>query len=53
MHIIKNKNATPSGKIRLNNIRILKYDFVTVELSKYDLSKGRIVHIHKTTKSGN
>lgn len=44
-------DATPSGKIRLNHIRILKGDFVTVELSTYDLTKGRIVFRHKANKS--
>lgn len=33
-----------SGKIRKNRIRILLGDSVTVELSPYDLSKGRIVY---------
>ena len=32
-----------SGKLRMNYIRILPGDKVTVELSPYDLSKGRIV----------
>ena len=31
-----------SGKLRTNNIKILPGDKVTVELSPYDLSKGRI-----------
>ena len=31
-----------SGKLRMNFIRILPGDKVTVELSPYDLSKGRI-----------
>lgn len=31
-----------SGKLRMNYIRILQGDKVTVELSPYDLSKGRI-----------
>ncbi len=31
-----------SGKLRMNFIRILEGDRVTVELSPYDLSKGRI-----------
>jgi translation initiation factor IF-1 len=31
-----------SGKMRLNFIRILAGDSVTLELSPYDLSKGRI-----------
>ena len=32
-----------SGKLRMNYIRILPGDRVTVELSPYDLSRGRIV----------
>jgi len=32
-----------SGKIRMNYIRILPGDQVTVELSPYDLTRGRIV----------
>jgi len=32
-----------SGKMRMNWIRILPGDKVTVEMSPYDLSKGRIV----------
>ena len=32
-----------SGKLRMNFIRILPGDKVTIELSPYDLSKGRIV----------
>ena len=31
-----------SGKLRMNYIRILEGDRVTVELSPYDLTKGRI-----------
>ncbi len=31
-----------SGKLRMNNIRILPGDKVTVEMSPYDLTKGRI-----------
>ena len=31
-----------SGKLRMNNIRILPGDKVTMEMSPYDLSKGRI-----------
>lgn len=34
--------ATLSGKMRLNRIRILPGDKVTVEVSPYDLSRGRI-----------
>ena len=32
-----------SGKLRMNFIRIIPGDKVTIELSPYDLSKGRIV----------
>ena len=31
-----------SGKLRMNSIRILEGDKVTVQLSPYDLSQGRI-----------
>ena len=34
--------ATISGKIRKNFVRILVGDSVTVELSPYDLTRGRI-----------
>lgn len=34
--------ATISGKIRKNYIKVLVGDRVTVEISPYDLSKGRI-----------
>ena len=36
--------AHVSGKIRMNNIRILPGDKVTVELSPYDLTRGRITY---------
>ena len=32
-----------SGKMRKNYIKIYKGDTVTVELTKYDLTKGRII----------
>ena len=32
-----------SGKLRMNSIKILPGDKVTLEMSPYDLSKGRIV----------
>ena len=35
-------NARISGKLRMNYIRILPGDKVTVELSPYDLNNGRI-----------
>ena len=36
-----------SGKLRMNYIRILPGDRVTVELSPYDLNKGRITWRNK------
>jgi translation initiation factor IF-1 len=36
-----------SGKMRVHFIRILPGDRVTVELSPYDLSRGRITYRHK------
>jgi translation initiation factor IF-1 len=36
-----------SGKMRQNNIRVLMGDRVDVELSTYDMSKGRIAYRHK------
>jgi translation initiation factor IF-1 len=38
--------AYGSGKIRQNRIRIILGDTVTVEVSPYDLSKGRIIYRH-------
>lgn len=39
--------AHVSGKMRMHYIRILPGDKVTVELSPYDLSRGRIVYRYK------
>ena len=39
--------ATISGKMRMNYIRILPGDRVTVEVSPYDPSRGRITYRHK------
>ena len=39
--------AHASGKMRLRRIRILAGDRVTVEMSPYDLTKGRINFRHK------
>jgi translation initiation factor IF-1 len=39
--------AVTSGKMRKNRIRILVGDVVTVEMTPYDLSKGRIKFRHK------
>ncbi len=38
--------AHVSGKMRMNFIRILPGDLVTVEMSPYDLNRGRIVLRH-------
>lgn len=40
--------ATISGKIRKHNINILRHDIVEVELSTYDLTKGRITFRYKS-----
>ncbi|HAA37938.1 MAG TPA: translation initiation factor IF-1 [Firmicutes bacterium] len=39
--------AHVSGKIRMNFIRILPGDRVLVELSPYDLTRGRITYRYK------
>ncbi|APT18187.1 hypothetical protein FC62_GL000726 [Amylolactobacillus amylotrophicus DSM 20534] len=39
--------AHVSGKIRMHYIKILPGDRVTVELSPYDLTKGRITYRNK------
>jgi len=36
-----------SGKMRMNFIKILPGDKVTLELSPYDLNRGRITYRHK------
>lgn len=39
--------ATLSGKMRKNNIRVLLGDSVLLEVSPYDISKGRIIFRYK------
>jgi translation initiation factor IF-1 len=39
--------ATISGRLRQNNIRILLGDNVEVEMSPYDLTRGRVVYRNK------
>lgn len=39
--------AHVSGKMRMHFIRILPGDKVTLEMSPYDLNRGRIVWLHK------
>jgi len=36
--------AHVSGKMRMNYIKILPGDIVTIEMSQYDISKGRILY---------
>ena len=40
--------AHTSGRMRKNRIRILVGDYVTVEMTPYDLTKARIKVRHKT-----
>jgi translation initiation factor IF-1 len=44
--------AYTSGRMRKHHIRILAGDKVSLELSPYDLSKGRITFRHIETRSG-
>ncbi len=44
--------AHVSGKIRKNSIRILLGDRVAIELSPYDLTRGRIVYRLRQNPSG-
>ena len=39
--------AHTSGRMRKNRIRVLAGDKVTVEMTPYDLTKGRITYRHK------
>jgi translation initiation factor IF-1 len=39
--------ATISGKMRMHYIKILPGDKVAVEMSPYDLSRGRIIYRYK------
>ena len=49
-HIV---TARISGKLRMNYIWILPGDKVTVEVSVYDLTKGRITWRTKAERNGN
>lgn len=44
-----NLHARISGRMRMNNIKIILGDYVTVELNPYDLNRGRITFRHKKT----
>lgn len=39
--------ATMAGRLRRNRIKIMNGDRVTLELSPYDLTKGRITYRHR------
>ncbi len=39
--------AHPSGKMRKNNIRILPGDKILLEISPYDITRGRIIYRFK------
>lgn len=48
--LLENKHqiiATIGGKLRQHNIRILLGDVVDVEMSPYDLTRGRVVYRNK------
>ena len=45
--------AHVSGKMRMHYIRILPGDKITVEMSPYDLTKGRIVYRGERRRRGN
>ena len=49
-HII---TAHISGKMRMHYIRILPGDKVKLEMSPYDLTKGRIIYRYTPGKGGN
>jgi translation initiation factor IF-1 len=44
--------AYSSGRMKKNRIRILAGDRVTVEMTPYDLTKGRINFRHKDERAG-
>lgn len=43
--------AYASGKMRKHRIRILAGDRVTIEMSPYDLTKGRVTFRHKDARA--
>lgn len=40
--------CTLSGKVRMNSVKILLGDAVRVEVSPYEITKGRIIYRHKS-----
>ncbi len=54
VELIDNKQiiaAHVSGKMRVNKIMILPSDIVDIEMSPYDLTKGRITFRHNTSNN--
>jgi len=45
-------NAYTAGRMKKNRIKILAGDRVTVEVSTYDLEKGRVIFRHKDERAG-
>jgi translation initiation factor IF-1 len=43
----KTVRATLAGRLRRNRIKVMNGDRVSLELSPYDLTKGRITYRHK------
>lgn len=41
-------SSRPAGKLRLHNIKIVQGDSVKIEVSPYDITKGRITYRLKT-----
>ena len=44
--------AHTAGKMRKNRIRVLAGDKVLVEMTPYDLTKGRVIYRHKDERPG-
>jgi translation initiation factor IF-1 len=45
--------AYTAGKMKKNRIKTLAGDRVTIEMSPYDLEKGRLIFRHKDERPGN
>ena len=45
--------AYPAGKMKTNRIKTLAGDRVTIEMSPYDLEKGRLIFRHKDERPSN
>jgi translation initiation factor IF-1 len=44
--------AYTAGKMKKNRVKTLAGDRVTIEMSPYDLHKGRLIFLHKDERSG-